>query len=147
MRQMKRKVAATLIVAAAGVALTHGTSNASPSGHQVTYTVTAANALFAHVYYMATEPPSMTAYADNTAKYLWSTRPRVNSDAPWSYTTTLADPSQWATVSAYNHFAETDQPPDAPGVDAKFHCQIVIDGQVVVSHQGDRSVECTMRQW
>jgi hypothetical protein len=96
---------------------------------------------------MATEPSSITAYADNTAKYLYAARPKVNSDAPWTYTTTLTNPNQWARVSAYNHFAEINAPSDVPGVNAGFHCEIVVDGQVVVSQQGDRYVECTTRRW
>jgi hypothetical protein len=145
MRQTATKVAAVLILAAAGVVLSHGTSNASPGGHQVTYTVTAANPLVAHIMFMALEPENTTAYADNPAKYLYAIRPKVNPDAPWSYTTTLADPNEWATVQAYNHFAEKDQPPGQPGVNAGFHCSIAIDGQVVVSRQGDYNVECSTR--
>jgi hypothetical protein len=145
MRQTTTKVAAALILAAAGVALPHGTSSADPGGHQVTYTVTAANALVAHIMFMALEPENTTAYADNPAKYLYAIRPKVNPDAPWSYTTTLANPNEWATVQAYNHFAEKDQPPNTPGINAGFHCAITIDGQVVVSRQGDRDVECSTR--
>jgi hypothetical protein len=156
MRLTTCRVAAALIVIAAGVGITHGTSSANPGGHQVTYTVTTVSELVAQIYYMATEPPDMSAYADNTPKYLWASRPKVNPDAPWSYTTTLANPNQWATVSAFNHYAEADQPSDRgqvpperylPGINAGFHCEIVIDGQVVVSKQGDHDVECSTRPW
>lgn len=145
MRRTPSHVAAALIVAAAAVTLTDGTSSANPGGHQVTYRVTAANPLVAQILFMAVEPQDTTDYSDNPAKYLYAVRPKVNADKPWSYTTTLANPNQWATVDAFNHFAEKDQPSYAPGVNAGFHCSITIDGQVVVSQQGDRSVECSTR--
>jgi hypothetical protein len=147
MWQTTSKVGAVLIVVAAGLPLTHGISSANPGSHRVTYTVTATSELYAQIFYMATEPPSMTAYADNTPKYLFAARPKVNSDAPWSYTTTLANPNQWADVSAYNHFAEINEPSATPGINAGFHCEIVVDGQVVVSQQGDRYVECSTQHW
>ena len=146
MRQRASRVAAALLVAAAGVALTHGSSSAGPGGHQVTYTITATKWVVAEVWYMAAEPPNITAYADDQAKYMYSLHPKLNEGVPWSTTTTLANPNQWATVSAHNHYG-MQQPVENPGVNAGFHCELAIDGHVVLSKQGDRDVECTLRHW
>ncbi|MCV7406379.1 hypothetical protein [Mycobacterium marseillense] len=141
------KGAATLLVCAAVVTSTNPTAKANADGHQITYTVTAEAELYAQIFFMAKQPASITAYADNAAGYLYSVRPKINRYKSWTYTTTLADPDQWATVSAFNHYSEREWPADVPGVLANFHCQIGIDGHVVVSLQGDRAVECTLRQW
>jgi hypothetical protein len=141
------KVAAALLVAVGAAASTDTVAQANSEGHEVVYTVTAGAELYSQIFFMAKQPPNVTAYADDTASYLYSVRPKINADKSWTYTTTLANPDQWATVSAYNHFSEREQPADVPGVLADFHCQITIDGQVVLSMQGDRDVECTLRKW
>lgn len=141
------KAAAALLVCAAIVAFTIPTAKANTDGHQITYTVTAEAELYAQIFFMAKQPPSITAYADNAAGYLYSVRPKINRYKSWTYTTTLNDPDQWATVSAFNHYSEREWPADVPGVLANFHCQIDVDGHMVVSLQGDRAVECTLRQW
>lgn len=146
-RQVANTTAAVLSFMAAGFTLAPVASRADGGGHKVTYTVTATRELFAQITYMATEPPSMAAYADTTPKYMFTARSKMNSDAPWSYTATLANPEQWAMVSAYNHFSERSAPSDVPGVNAGFHCEIAIDGQVVVSQRGDYYVECVTRRW
>jgi hypothetical protein len=141
------KVAASLLAAVAAITSTDAKVAASSDGHQITYTVEAEADLYAQILFMAKQPPNLTAYADNAAGYLYSVRPKINRYKSWTYTTTLSDPDQWATVSAFNHFSEREQPPDVPGVLADFHCQIAIDGHVVLSMRGDRDVECTLRQW
>ena len=148
MRRITSSVAATLLVTAGGVALSHGTSGADPGGHKVTYTITAARELYAQIRYMAADPPNMTVYAENMQKYMFTSRPKVSPDVPWSYATTLVTPNQWATVSASDQIPLSRSVLDAPeGADPKFRCEIAIDGQVVVSQRGGREVSCTTRAW
>jgi hypothetical protein len=137
-------VAATLIVVAAGIGLTSGTSSAGPVGHQVTYTITSEIEQYADIAFMANEPANETDYADHSPKYLFTMRPKVNPDAPWSYTTTLANPDRWAWLSAGEFYAFEDVPlpPDVKAIDHGYRCEIAIDGHVVVSNQGSIQVEC-----
>ena len=53
-------------------------------------------------------------------------RTQVGPGAPWTYTATLADPTQWAFVSASGGLQ----------VNPEFHCEIAVDGQVIASEQG-----------
>jgi hypothetical protein len=137
-------VAAALIVAAVGVELAKGTSNAGPVGHQVTYTITSKIEQYADIAFVANQPANEMDYADHSQKYLFTVRPKVNPDAPWSYTTTLADPGRWAWLSAGDWYAFEDValPPEVKAVDHGYHCQIAIDGHVVVSNQGRLQVGC-----
>jgi len=148
MRHTASRFATTLIVAVAALALAPWTSSAGPGGHNVTYTITANRELYAQIRYMAAEPPNMTVYAENMPKYMFTSRPKVSPDVPWSYAATLATPGQWATVSASDQIPLHRSVLDAPeAANPKFHCEIAIDGRVVVSQQGGREVSCTTRAW
>jgi hypothetical protein len=147
-RQTASRMVAALVVTAAGVALAHGTASADPGGHQVTYTITATSELYAEIRYMAAEPPNMTNYAENMPKYMFVSRPKVSPLVPWTFTATLASPNEWATVSASDQIPLHRSVLDSrEGPDPQFHCEIVIDGHVVVSQQGGRDVSCTTRDW
>jgi hypothetical protein len=143
-RQAASVVTATLIVAAFGVELAKGTSSAGPVGHQVTYTITSEIEQYTEIGFMANQPANETDYADHTQKYLFLVRPKVNPDAPWSYTTTLANPDRWAWLGAGDFYAfyDVDLPPDVTAIDHGYHCEIAIDGHVVASNQGRLQVEC-----
>lgn len=147
-RRTTNSVVATLIVSMAGVLPAHGTSSADPGGHKVSYTITATRELFAEIRYMAAEPPNMTVYAEHMPKYMFVSRPKVSPLVPWTFEATLPTPQQWATVSASDqiplHRSVLDHP---EGANPQFHCEIAIDGQLVVSQQGGRDVECTTRAW
>jgi hypothetical protein len=137
MRKATFSVGAALTVAAAGVAATHATSTADPGAHQVKYTVTATSGLTAQIYYIATEPPSKSAFDADSSPYLTNVRVDVNPDGPWVFETTLNDPNQWAIVTASGGLR----------VNPEFHCEIAVDGQVVVSQQGGSGVQCALRPW
>lgn len=134
---MIRLVAAPLAVAA-GVAVSHATAVAEPATHQVTYTVTATSELSVDVQYIQTDPPSQAAYNSDAEKYLATLRRTpINPGAPLVYTATLADPGQWALVAASGGLR----------INPELHCEIAVDGQVVVSQQGGSGVTCSTRPW
>ena len=128
---------ATLLVAVVGVAVSHVTSSADPAAHQVTYTVTTTSDLTANIQYIQTDPPSMAAYNADSSKYLNSVHTPITGGQPLVYTTTLADPNQWALVTASGGLR----------VNPEFHCEIAVDGQVVVSQNGGSGVTCSTRPW
>lgn len=143
-RQVASVVAATLIVATVGVELAKETSSASPVGHQVTYTITSQIEQYADIVFMAKQPANETDYADHAQRYLYALRPKVNPDAPWSYTTTLANPERWAWLSVGDFYLFNDVyvPAEVAAIDHGYHCEIAIDGHVVVSNRGRLEVGC-----
>jgi hypothetical protein len=143
-RQAASVAVAALIVATVCVELAKWTSSAGPAGHQVTYRITSKIEQYADIAFMANQPANVTDYADHSQKYLYTVRPKVNPDAPWSYTTTLANPDRWAWLSAGDWYAFQDVvlPPDVKAIDHGYHCEIEIDGHVVVSNQGRLQVGC-----
>jgi hypothetical protein len=148
MRRGTNVAASALIVAVSSVGLTCGASNADPAGHQVTYTVTALLNQHTGVFFMANQPPSESAYADNDQLYLFSMRPIVNPDKPWSYTTKLANPERWAfiRVGDWYSFQDAYLPPDVAELDRQrgYTCQIAVDGRVVATGHGQSNgqAEC-----
>jgi hypothetical protein len=125
-------------VAAAGVAAaSHATSSADPAGHQVIYTVTTQSEMTGNIYYINTQPPDQSAYNANSAQFLTQVRTPLEPGQPWTYQTTLGDPNQWALVSASG----------ALRVAPHLHCEIAVDGVMVVQNDGDSGVQCAMRPW
>jgi hypothetical protein len=111
-------------------------TSAEPGGAgQVTYTVTTTSDLTANIYYVSTDPPAQSSA--NDPKYMPMARTLVGPGAPWTFTTTLEDPTQWAFVSASGGLR----------VNPEFRCEIAVDGQVVVSQQGGSGVQCALRPW
>jgi hypothetical protein len=137
MRKATATAGAALIVAAAGVAVTHGTSSADPDLHEVTYTVTTTSDLTANIQYIETDPVSQAAYEADSSKYLKTIRTPIAGGQPLVYTAKLADPDQWALVAASGGLR----------VNPEFHCEIAVDGQLVVSQQGGSGVTCSTRRW
>ena len=109
----------------------------SAGGHEVTYTITATSDLTGNISYIKTDPPSMAAYNANSAEYLETVRVPIGGGQPLVYTATLADPSQWALVTASGGLR----------INPEFHCEIAVDGEVVVSQQGGSGVTCSTRPW
>ncbi|MEZ0365768.1 hypothetical protein ACAG26_18975 [Mycobacterium sp. pUA109] len=134
-RKTTTRIGAALTLAAAGVAVSQGTSHAD--GHQVTYTVTATSDLTVNVQYIETDPPSQSAYDANSSQYLKQIRTPISAGQPLTYTVTLANPNQWALVTASGGLR----------INPELHCELAVDGQVVVSQQGGSGVTCATRQW
>ena len=114
---------------------TEATSTAPAGGRQVTYTVTTTSDLTANIYYVTGDPPSQAEA--NDPKFMPMARTLVGPGAPWTFQTNLDDPNQWAFVSASGGLR----------VNPQFHCEIAVDGQVVVSQQGGSGVQCALRPW
>jgi hypothetical protein len=114
---------------------TEPTSTEPGGARQVTYTVTTTSDLTANIYYVTTDPPAQSAA--NDPKYMPMARTLVGPGAPWTFQTTLTDPTEWAFVSASGGLR----------VNPEFRCEIVVDGQVVVSQQGGSGVQCALRPW
>ena len=130
------RVGAVLFLAAAGIAGAQGAATADPATpHQVTYTVTTTSDLTANIYYVAGDPPNQASA--NDPQFMPMARTQVGPDAPWTFTATLADPTAWAFVSASGGLR----------VNPEFHCEIAVDGQVVMSQQGGSGVQCSLRPW
>jgi hypothetical protein len=112
-------------------------TKSSTGGHEVTYTITATSDLTGNVSYIKADPPSMAAYNANSSEYLETVRVPIGGGQPLVYTATLADPGQWALVTASGGLR----------INPEFHCEIAVDGQVVVSQQGGSGVTCSTRPW
>src|SRR5829696_9477266 len=139
MRKTTARVGAALAVAAAGIAMSHGTSSAEPAGHQVRYTLTAAGGADFDLFYLTTQPPNKQAY--NADAYAFVKREKINlaPGVPWVFETTLADP-QWAilTVSSTTHGGQAAPNP---------HCEIAVDGQLAVQQDAPYNLQCQLSQW
>lgn len=134
-----RVLGGVIAMLTAGIALGPATSGAEePATHRVTYTVTARTPVQADVYYRDTDPPSWADYSHNP--YLFSPRAtaRIGPDSPWVLDVGLADPRQWAMVSATSGMDSTP---------ADFGCELAVDGVVVASSEGPRGALCSLRNW
>lgn len=143
LRKVASGVAATTLMTAATAVVGPATSHADPAGHQVTYTVTSPNTLTATVQYMNADPPSQAAYNADSSKYMNNVQAPISGGQPVVYTTTLANPNQWAIITASGilHW------PDSANGPAAFHCEIAVDGQVVVQQDATSAVTCATRPW
>ncbi|MGV9798658.1 hypothetical protein ACWDTP_11445 [Mycobacterium sp. NPDC003449] len=143
MRNVTTKVGAALVVAAAGMAVSNATSSAEPApaagGHQVRYTLTTGAPYDFDLYYLDAQPESMEAYNADAYRYLKKAEVNVAPEAPWVFEATLQDP-QWAifTVSSTTHGGR-----GAPNA----HCEIAVDGQVVVQNDHPYSPRCQLGRW
>ncbi|OBF80802.1 hypothetical protein A5791_00430 [Mycobacterium sp. 852002-51163_SCH5372311] len=138
-------VAAATFAAAlgvAGVAFPPGAAHAD--GHQVTYTITSTGNLTGNVRYMNSDPPSQAAFNANSAQFMNTVQTAFAPDQPLVYTVTLANPSQWAYVAASGgcHW-----PDCGSGATPELHCEIAVDGQVVVTQSATTGVTCSTRPW
>jgi hypothetical protein len=127
-------VAAGMVAGAAGA---HADPATAPGSHTVTYTVVAQSELNAQIYYLATEPPSRADFEADSSKYLTNVKVPLRPGVPWVFETALADPAQWALVSASG----------ALRVPPNFRCEIAVDGVAVVASDGGSGTQCAMRAW
>ena len=143
-RKVTSAVAAAAFAAAASVAVTPATSYADPPGHQVTYTITTTGNLTGNVRYMNSDPPSQAAFNDNSSQYMNTVQTAFTPGQPLVYTATLTNPNQWAYVNASGgcHW-----PDCGSGGTPELHCEIAVDGQVVVKQDATSAVTCATRPW
>ena len=146
-RTVLSAVAVAMVGGAAGISgviATPATSHADPAGHQVTYTITTTGDLTGQVRYMNSDPPSQAAFDANSSQYMNTMQTAFTGGQPLVYTTTLANPNQWAIVSASGgcHWPNCDS-----GSIPELHCEIAVDGQVVVTQNAKTGVTCSTRPW
>lgn len=128
------------MLAAAGVAATHAVSSADPAApHQVTYTLSTGGPADFTVTYLTGQPPSKAAYNADSYTYMKRETINVSPDAPWTFTTTFADP-QWAFLQVGSTTHGGQAAPNA-------HCEITVDGQVAISQDAPYSPQCFLSQW
>lgn len=139
MRTTTARVGAALAVAAAAIAVSHGAASAEPVGHLVRYTLTTGGAADFDLFYLVNQPPNKQAYNADAYSFVKKETVNVGPGAPWVFETTLADP-QWAifTVSSTTHGGQAAPNP---------HCEIAIDGQVVVQQDAPYNLQCQGSQW
>jgi hypothetical protein len=139
MRTTTARVGAALAVAAAAIAVSHGAASAEPAGHLVRYTLTTGGAADFDLFYLVNQPPNKQAYNADAYSFVKKETVNVGPGAPWVFETTLADP-QWAifTVSSTTHGGQAAPNP---------HCEIAIDGQVVVQQDAPYNLQCQGSQW
>ncbi|MGA9362487.1 MAG: hypothetical protein WBW75_32190 [Mycobacterium sp.] len=128
----------------AAVVVNPATSRADPAGHQVTYTITVTGNLTGQVRYMNSDPPSQAAFDANSSQYMNTVQAAFSAGAPLVYTAALANPNQWAYVNASGgcHW-----PDCGSGATPELHCEIAVDGQVVVTQNATTGVTCSTRPW
>lgn len=110
----------------------------------MTYTITATGNLSGSVRYMNSDPPSQAAFEGNSSQFLNTVSTPFSPGEPLVYTATLANPNQWAYVSASGG---CKWPDCSSGVIAELRCEIAVDGQVVATNNATTAVTCTTRPW
>lgn len=126
-----------LATSSATAALTIARADA-PVMHNVKYTVSAANPIYADIYYLDQEPPVFSDYSHNPYQFVPNIQADIAPGKPWTYELVLANPDQWAFFTA-----STGPEPGTP----MFHCDLAVDGVVVASNDGPRGVLCSIRHW
>lgn len=132
-------MASAMLVVAMGLPVSTGRAHAdAPVMHHVKYTVSAQNPIYTDIYYLDHEPAIFADYSHNP----YSFTPHVDIDIapgkPWSYELDLSKPDVYAMV-----VASTGTEPGAPNL----HCDLSVDGAVVVSKDGPKGVLCSLRSW
>lgn len=127
-----------VLIAATGSLVGAGHALADPVMHHVKYTVTAQNPIYTDIFYLDHEPAKFADYSHNP----YSFTPHVDVDIapgkPWSYELDLSKPDVYAMV-----VASTGTEPGTPNL----HCDLAVDGAVVVSKDGPKGVLCSLRNW
>ncbi|MET0898650.1 MAG: hypothetical protein ABWY45_12135 [Mycobacterium sp.] len=134
-------VGAAALLAAAGIAGSHGVAGAEPEASvpNVRYTLVSAGAYEFDLFYLTSQPPSMEAF--NADAYAFAKREKVSlaPGVPWVFETTMADP-QWAILTASSTTRGGQAAPNA-------HCDIAVDGQIQSGNDNPYNVRCQLSQW
>ena len=132
-------IASATLIAMSGLLVSTGRAHADdPVMHHVKYTVTAQNPIYTDIYYLDHEPAKFSDYSHDP----YSFSPHIDVDLgpgkSWSYELDLSKPDVYAMV-----VASTGTEPGTPGL----HCELAVDGSVVVSKDGPKGVLCSIRNW
>ena len=139
-------LAALTMLMAATILLPTGVSNADPPEppppplRHVQYTVFSEQPYAtAEIYYRDTDPPNWQEYSHNPYLYSPNVEADVGPEQKWTLDVWLANPDQWALVTAGTS-GESDAKPN-------FHCVLAVDGQVVKTAAGPKGALCSIRNW
>jgi hypothetical protein len=128
-----------MLVAMTGLLVSIGRAHADdPVMHHVKYTVSAKNPIYANIYYIDQEPAIFSDYSHDPYRFTPNVKTDIAPGNPWSFELNLAKPEVWAMV-----VVNTGTEPGTP----QFHCELSVDGAVVVSKDGPRGVLCSIRNW
>jgi hypothetical protein len=128
-----------MLVAMTGMLVSTGRAHADdPVMHHVKYSVTAQNPIYADIYYIDQEPAIFSDYSHDPYRFTPNVKTDIAPGKPWSFEFNLAKPDVWAMVSV-----STGTEPGTP----QFHCDLSVDGAVVVSKDGPKGVLCSLRNW
>ncbi|WP_236984426.1 MULTISPECIES: hypothetical protein [Mycobacterium] len=130
-------LAAAATVPALGSGRAHADDDPPPM-HQVVYTISAKNPIYADIYYQDQDPRVFSDYSHNPYTFTPNVQADIGPGRPWVQQVMLSNPAQWAMVSV-----STGRQSAVP----QFHCTVSVDGAVVVSKDGDRGALCSLRTW
>jgi hypothetical protein len=106
--------------------------------HHVKYSITAQKPIYANIYYIDQEPAIFSDYSHDPYRFTPNVKTDLTPGNPWTFELNLAKPDVWAMV-----LASTGTEPGEP----QFHCDLSVDGTVVVSKDGPKGVLCSLRNW
>lgn len=109
-----------------------------PLLHNVKYTVFSEQPFYVDIYYRDVDPPNWAAYSHNPYEFSPKAKAEIGPDRQWNLDVQLADPDQWAMVTA------TSGPGEAT---PNIHCVLAVDGVVVATDVGPKGALCSIRSW
>jgi hypothetical protein len=136
-RAMLGLLSATVLAAAS--LMLPAASQAEPPLHHVKYMVFSEQPYYVNIYYRDVDPPNWAEYSHNPYKFSPKVEADVGPNQQWNLDVMLANPDQWAMVTA-STAGESAQTPN-------IHCVLAVDGVVVKTHQGPKGALCSIRSW
>ncbi|MGV0607172.1 hypothetical protein [Mycolicibacterium sp. XJ1904] len=134
-------VAATTVTAGGVLAVSTPAAAQDPLPpvlHNVKYSVFSEQPFYVDIYYRDVDPPNWAAYSHNPYEFSPKVKAQVGPDQQWNLDVQLANPDDWAMVTA------TSGPGEAK---PNIHCVLAVDGVVVKTHQGPKGALCSIRSW
>jgi hypothetical protein len=110
-----------------------------PALHQVKYTVWAEQPFGVEIYYRDVDPPNWADYSHDSYQFTPNVEADVGPHQQWNLDVGLADPNEWAMVTAGTGGVSTKTP--------NIHCVLAVDGVVVSTNQGPKGALCSIRNW
>lgn len=127
------------LLAGPGALVGSGRAHADdPVMHHVKYIVSAQKPIYTSIYYLDHEPAIFADYSHNPYSFTPHVEVDIAPGKPWSYELDLTKPDVYAMV-----VASTGTEPGEPNL----HCDLAVDGAVVVSKDGPKGVLCSLRNW
>jgi hypothetical protein len=140
-RALLRLLSAT-VLAVSSMVIPAATATAQgpppPPLRNVKYSIFAEQPTSVEIYYRDVDPPNWAAYSHNPYVFSPNAEANVGPDQQWNLDVALANPDQWAMVTATS----------GPGASTpNIHCVLAVDGVVVKTHQGPKGALCSIRSW